>query len=162
MAASDPTKLCFEGFTLDLAARTLVDASGREVALRRSEYELLRAFLAAPGRALGRDHLLDAVASRRSEPFLGAALSPPSTRHRAAPLGGHPAAENAAGEVSCAGSLPQCCCSPSPRRSRAASSRSPGPTTAVTAAAGATTIRAAATKPELWIRVEGIPKESKV
>ncbi|MBV9354083.1 MAG: AAA family ATPase, partial [Chloroflexi bacterium] len=35
----------------------------------RSEYELLRAFLAAPGRALSRDHLLEAVAGRGSEPF---------------------------------------------------------------------------------------------
>src|SRR5690349_4532351 len=64
MAEADVTALCFEGFTLDPAAHTLVDASGCEVALRRSEYELLRAFLAAPGRALSRDHLLDAVAGR--------------------------------------------------------------------------------------------------
>src|SRR5690348_16945939 len=69
MAVSDPTRLCFEGFTLDPAARTLVDATGREVALRRSEYELLRALLAAPGRALSRDHLLEAVAGRPAEPF---------------------------------------------------------------------------------------------
>ncbi|MBV8705001.1 MAG: winged helix-turn-helix transcriptional regulator, partial [Acetobacteraceae bacterium] len=69
MAVSDPTRLCFEGFTLDPAARTLVDATGREVALRRSEYELLRALLAAPGRALSRDHLLEAVAGRRAGPF---------------------------------------------------------------------------------------------
>ncbi len=62
---ADLTSLRFEGFTLDPAARTLVDAEGREVALRRSEYELLLAFLAAPGR----DHLLEAVAGRRSEPF---------------------------------------------------------------------------------------------
>ncbi|MBV8949138.1 MAG: winged helix-turn-helix domain-containing protein, partial [Solirubrobacterales bacterium] len=46
-----------------------MDASGREVALRRSEFELVRAFVAASGRALSRDHLLDAVAGRRSEPF---------------------------------------------------------------------------------------------
>ncbi len=69
MAEADPTALCFAGFTLDPAARTLMDAAGREVPLRRSEYELLRAFLAAPGRALSRDHLLDAVASRHAEPF---------------------------------------------------------------------------------------------
>ena len=69
MTDADPPPLRFEGFTLDLAAHTLVDASGCEVALRRSEYELLRAFLAAPGRALSRDHLLDAVAGRGSEPF---------------------------------------------------------------------------------------------
>ncbi|MBV9969040.1 MAG: winged helix-turn-helix domain-containing protein, partial [Xanthobacteraceae bacterium] len=46
-----------------------MDASGRDIPLRRSEYELLRAFIAAPGRALSRDHLLEAVAGRRSEPF---------------------------------------------------------------------------------------------
>ncbi|MBV8615395.1 MAG: AAA family ATPase, partial [Acetobacteraceae bacterium] len=69
MAEADVTALCFAGFTLDLAAHVLVDVEGREVPLRRSEYELLRAFLAAPGRALSRDHLLDAVAGRGSEPF---------------------------------------------------------------------------------------------
>jgi len=69
MADADATALRFAGFTLDPAARTLVDAEGRDIPLRRSEYELLRAFLAAPGRALSRDHLLEAVAGRRSEPF---------------------------------------------------------------------------------------------
>ena len=69
MAEADVTALCFAGFTLDMAARILVDAEGREVPLRRSEYELLRALLAAPGRALSRDHLLEAVAGRSSEPF---------------------------------------------------------------------------------------------
>ena len=71
MAGSEPTPLRFESFTLDPAARTLVDAAGREVALRRSEYELLLAFIAAPGRALSRDHLLEAVAGRRLEPSHG-------------------------------------------------------------------------------------------
>ena len=60
MADADPAPLQFAGFTLDPAAHTLVDASGRGIPLRRSKYELLRAFLAAPGRALSRDHLLDA------------------------------------------------------------------------------------------------------
>ncbi len=69
MADAEPTALRFEGFTLDLGARTLVDAGGQDIALRRSEFELLLAFLAAPGRALSRDHLLEAVAGRRSEPF---------------------------------------------------------------------------------------------
>jgi DNA-binding response OmpR family regulator len=41
------TALGFEGFTLDPAARTLVDAAGQEVSLRRSEFELLLAFTAA-------------------------------------------------------------------------------------------------------------------
>ncbi len=69
MAIADSKSLYFEGFTLDLAARTLVDAGSRDVVLRRSEFELLLAFIAAPNRALSRDHLLDAVAGRRSEPF---------------------------------------------------------------------------------------------
>lgn len=55
----------FEGFTLDPAARTLVGPGGREIPLRRSEYELLLAFIRARGRALGRDHLLEAVCGRR-------------------------------------------------------------------------------------------------
>ena len=69
METADPVRLHFEGLTLDLTARTLVDGRGREVALRRSEYELLRAFVGNPGRALSRDHLLETVAGRRSEPY---------------------------------------------------------------------------------------------
>ena len=59
----------FEGFTLDLASRTLSDASGKEVPLWRSEFALLAAFLRAPGRALSREQLLDAVSGRRAEAF---------------------------------------------------------------------------------------------
>ncbi len=69
MADAEPTSLQFAGFTLDPDARTLMDAGGREVPLRRSEFGLLRAFLAAPGRALSRDHLLDAIAGRHADPF---------------------------------------------------------------------------------------------
>jgi adenylate cyclase len=69
METADPVRLQFEGLTLDLAARMLVDGSGREVTLRRSEYELLRAFVGNPGRALSRDFLLEAVAGRRSESY---------------------------------------------------------------------------------------------
>jgi len=54
---------------LDPAARTLVDASGECISLRRSEFELLLAFASKPGRALSRDYLLEAVASRPSEAF---------------------------------------------------------------------------------------------
>ena len=67
METADPVRLQFEGLTLDLAARMLVDGSGREVTLRRSEYELLRAFVGIRGRALCRDFLLEGVAGRRSE-----------------------------------------------------------------------------------------------
>jgi class 3 adenylate cyclase/tetratricopeptide (TPR) repeat protein len=69
MAVADPMPLSFEGFTLDPAARSLVDASGENIPLRKSEFELLLAFANKPGRALSRDYLLEAVAGRRSEPF---------------------------------------------------------------------------------------------
>jgi class 3 adenylate cyclase/tetratricopeptide (TPR) repeat protein len=69
MAAADPVPLSFEGFTLDPAARTLVDAGGECVSLRRSEFELLLVFVNNPGRALSRDYLLEAVAGRHSEAF---------------------------------------------------------------------------------------------
>src|SRR6266849_2354623 len=66
---SAPERWRFEGFTLDLASRTLADASGKEVPLWRSEFALLAAFLGAPGRALSREQLLDAVSGRRAEAF---------------------------------------------------------------------------------------------
>ena len=66
---SSPERWRFEGFTLDLASRTLSDASGKEVPLWRSEFALLATFLRAPGRALSREQLLDAVSGRRAEAF---------------------------------------------------------------------------------------------
>jgi DNA-binding response OmpR family regulator len=69
MSIADPVPLSFEGFTLDPAARTLADAGGESVQLRRSEFELLLAFVEKPGRALSRDYLLEAVAGRHSEAF---------------------------------------------------------------------------------------------
>jgi DNA-binding response OmpR family regulator len=51
---SAPERWWFEGFTLDLASRTLSDDSGEEVPLWRSEFALLAAFVRAPGRALSR------------------------------------------------------------------------------------------------------------
>jgi TolB-like protein/DNA-binding winged helix-turn-helix (wHTH) protein len=68
-AIADPVPLSFEGFTLDPTARTLVDAVGEEISLRRSEFELLLAFVNRPGRALTRDYLLEIVAGRQSEAF---------------------------------------------------------------------------------------------
>jgi two-component system, OmpR family, response regulator len=51
----------FEGWELDLRARKLVDAAGEIVPLTKGEYALLVAFLAAPGRPLSREHLLQAT-----------------------------------------------------------------------------------------------------
>jgi DNA-binding response OmpR family regulator len=59
MAAADPGPLRFDGLTLDPTGRTLVDARGEFISLRRSEFELLLAFVNNPGRALGRDYLLE-------------------------------------------------------------------------------------------------------
>lgn len=66
---TEPERWSFEGFVVDLAAHVLRDPAGRDVPLRRSEFALLTAFLRAPGRALSRDYLLDAVAGRRAEAF---------------------------------------------------------------------------------------------
>src|ERR1700730_6462859 len=69
MGVADPVPLCFDGLTLDPVARTLVNAGGEDISLRRSEFELLLAFVNNPGRALGRDYLLEMVAGRHSEAF---------------------------------------------------------------------------------------------
>jgi DNA-binding winged helix-turn-helix (wHTH) protein len=69
MTAADTAPLTFEGFTLDPAARTLVGGGGEQISLRRSEFELLLAFVNSRGRALSRDYLLEAVAGRHSEAF---------------------------------------------------------------------------------------------
>jgi DNA-binding response OmpR family regulator len=75
MTAADTAPLTFEGFTLDPAARTLVGGGGEQISLRRSEFELLLAFVNSPGRALSRDYLLEAVAGRHSEASIAALTS---------------------------------------------------------------------------------------
>ena len=64
-----PEALSFDGFTIDLAGRSLRDGRGSEVPLTRSEFALLVAFVHSPGRVLSRDQLLDAVVGRRAEPY---------------------------------------------------------------------------------------------
>jgi len=65
----EPEILSFEGFTIDLAGRSLRDSEGREVPLTRSEFALLVALARSPGRVLSRDRLLDAALGRQSEPY---------------------------------------------------------------------------------------------
>ena len=65
----EPAVLSFDGFTIDLAGRSLRGALGSEVPLTRSEFALLVAFVRNPGRVLSRDQLLDAVVGRAAEPF---------------------------------------------------------------------------------------------
>ena len=59
----------FAGFTVDPAARRIVDADGAEVVLTGAEFELLLAFLDRPGRILSRDQLLDLTQGREAEPM---------------------------------------------------------------------------------------------
>jgi adenylate cyclase len=61
--------LAFDGFTIDLAGRSMRDCRGSEVPLTRSEFALLMAFARNPGRVLSRDQLLDAALGRRAEPY---------------------------------------------------------------------------------------------
>jgi len=51
----------FSGWQLDRRTRRLVDPAGTPVALTKSEYEMLIAFLEAPQRPLSREHLLQAT-----------------------------------------------------------------------------------------------------
>jgi DNA-binding response OmpR family regulator len=51
----------FDGWTLRLSDRSLVDPSGRPVRIFRSAFALLVAFLEAPGRPLSRTYLLQAT-----------------------------------------------------------------------------------------------------
>ncbi len=68
-ATAARTTLRFAGWTLDAAARTLVDPDRREVALTSGEFDLLATFARHPGRVLSRDFLLESTRGRESGPF---------------------------------------------------------------------------------------------
>lgn len=55
--------------SLDLAARCLVDAEGREEKLTAMEFDLLQAFARNPNRVLSRDQLLDVAHQRGMDAF---------------------------------------------------------------------------------------------
>ena len=59
----------FAGLVVDVDACTLARDSGEHIALTRSEFALLRAFVGRPGRVISRETLLEATANRRFEPF---------------------------------------------------------------------------------------------
>lgn len=61
--------LHFAGWSLDTAARRLLDAQGREVTLTTGEFDLLWAFARNPGRVLSRDQLLASTRGREAGPF---------------------------------------------------------------------------------------------
>lgn len=64
-----PSSVHFEKRVIDIAARTYVDADGREQLLTRAELELLLALARSPGRILSRDRLRYLVGGRSSEPY---------------------------------------------------------------------------------------------
>lgn len=61
-------KLEFEGWVLNLDARSVVNEDGAELALSRAEFNLLAALVHAPNRVLSRGQLLDAVSRNDSSP----------------------------------------------------------------------------------------------
>jgi two-component system OmpR family response regulator len=63
------SKLCFAGWELDMAARTLASPAGEDVALTSGEFALLCAFAQHPGRVLSRDFLLEKTRGREAGPF---------------------------------------------------------------------------------------------
>jgi two-component system OmpR family response regulator len=71
-AASAPpsrSKLRFEGWQMDVGARSLTSPQGTEVALTSGEFDLLAAFAAHAGRVLSRDFLLEQTRGREAVPF---------------------------------------------------------------------------------------------
>ena len=61
-----PTTFGFEGWKLDVRARTLTSPSGAHVELTTGEFDLLQAFVEHPNRVLTRDQLLDLARGRAS------------------------------------------------------------------------------------------------
>jgi two-component system OmpR family response regulator len=68
--ANEPGKtLEFEGFSLDVRARQLHDATGVEIALTSGEFELLLALLESPNRVQSRERLMQRMHGREPGPF---------------------------------------------------------------------------------------------
>ena len=67
LASAD--RLRFAGWQLDLAARSLTNPQGQNVALTGGEFDLLSALARHPGRVLSRDFLLEQTRGREATPF---------------------------------------------------------------------------------------------
>ncbi len=67
-SAASGSRLAFEGWVLDSAARTLTDPHDREVHLTRAEFDLLRSLARRAGNVLSRDQLLAGLGSRVWKP----------------------------------------------------------------------------------------------
>jgi len=59
----------FDGWTLDLGRRELVDREGKPVALSGTEFRLLQVLVEHPGEVLSRDRLLDLVGDGEASSF---------------------------------------------------------------------------------------------
>jgi len=68
-ASRTGTRLMFEGWTLDLLRRELVNPHGVVVDLSTGEYDMLLTFLEAPQRVLTREQLLDGAKNRVATGF---------------------------------------------------------------------------------------------
>jgi len=68
-ASAARERFAFAGWTLDVAARTLHDPAGAEVALTGGEFDLLGVLVRHPGRVLSRDFLLEQTRGRDAAPF---------------------------------------------------------------------------------------------
>jgi two-component system phosphate regulon response regulator OmpR len=68
-AAAPSGRLPIGRCTLDLPARRLLDADGREITVTTMEFDLLRAFAEHPNQVLSRDRLLSLTRNREWEPF---------------------------------------------------------------------------------------------
>jgi len=67
--APEPQVLRFDGWHLDVPARSLRRDNGAEISLTRSEFELLLTFLRHPGWVLSRDQLRNAIAGKTVEAY---------------------------------------------------------------------------------------------
>ena len=68
-ASAGGTRLRFDRWELDTAARRLVGPDGDEVTLTTGEFDLLNALADSPGRVLSRDFLLERTRGRDGGPF---------------------------------------------------------------------------------------------
>ncbi|MBS0456191.1 MAG: response regulator transcription factor [Proteobacteria bacterium] len=59
----------FDGLTLDVDARRLIDRGGAEIELTNGEFQLLRALLEHPQQVLSRDQLMNDLHGRDAGPF---------------------------------------------------------------------------------------------
>lgn len=67
--AEPPRRLAFAHLVVDLGARRMHDAEGREILLSTGEFDLLRTLLERPNEVRSRDELMNALYGREAGPF---------------------------------------------------------------------------------------------